>query len=86
MALVNPRFEMTPLVCATERHLSESAVRLSPHAEPTDWGWVQGLLTCLNLNGSEQHLLRGRRRGVGEGRVEGRTPNTKEAALAEGQA
>lgn len=49
MALVNPHFEMTPLVCVANRRMSESAVRLPPHSEPTAWGWVQGLLTCLNF-------------------------------------
>lgn len=40
---------MTPLVCATQSHFSASAVRLSPPSEHKDWGWVQGLLTCLSL-------------------------------------
>ena len=63
-----------------KRHLSESAVRLSPLSEPADWGWVQGqCLPELSVPGP-----RGGAKGVGNWRAEGSAPNTKDAA-AEGQ-
>ena len=63
---------MTSLVCAMNRHFSESAVRLSPFTEPRDWGWVQGLLPAWafspGLWGEGQGAW-----GTGEQRVEPQT-------------
>ena len=73
---------MTSLVCAMNRHFSESAVRLSPPSEPRDWGWVQGLLPAWAFSPGSGGRVKGHGGLVGRGRA----PNKEEDASAEERA